>query len=148
MFQWESVYAFEHPTGTAVDIIVQTKLFPQSFAKVTCKWVAYVFMYPFKLEFTILQSEKSALNKSLLSYVYKCFIYPFLRHNLEENRHHEKDSSQCFTKLGLETFQLKSRCQESTATRTLLVYDPVIDGLKNKNYTIPVCCSCQITKME
>ncbi|CAH0605602.1 unnamed protein product [Chrysodeixis includens] len=52
---------------------------------------------------------------------------------------------QCFQSLGLNSFNMKFNCEETIATRSLLVYDPVVNKLKEKSYPISVCCSCKIT---
>ncbi|XP_026737269.1 uncharacterized protein LOC113500616 [Trichoplusia ni] len=52
---------------------------------------------------------------------------------------------QCFENLGLHSFSMRATCEETTATRSLLVYDPLKDQVMEKNYTISVCCSCRVT---
>ncbi|KAJ8727365.1 hypothetical protein PYW07_001484 [Mythimna separata] len=96
----QSVYAFQQSLDTDVDIIVQTKLFPQLLASVSCN---------FK------EISKKGTN------------------------------TQCFSGLHLNAF-LNFSCQETKASRTLLVYDPQVHQLKMKTYEISVCCSCRVSK--
>ncbi|CAH0605616.1 unnamed protein product [Chrysodeixis includens] len=56
------------------------------------------------------------------------------------------DGQQCFQHLGLGAFNMKSTCKTSTAKRTLLAFDVDAGKLIQKDFDIPCCCTCSITR--